>query len=174
MKMSQIMRRVVLHWGEMGASWGVNRSVGQIHALLYLAGKPLTAEEIADTLTLARSNVSTSLRELQDWELVHRQHEFGDRRDYFFADGDLWDVLIKIADGRKKRELDPTIEMLALAAEESKDDPSTPGDVRKRIADMHRFVSSMTNWYEAVKVLPRATLIKLMALGARIAKFVGG
>jgi DNA-binding transcriptional regulator GbsR (MarR family) len=174
MKLSPIMRQVVLHWGEMGASWGVNRSVGQIHALLYLVGKPLTAEEIADTLSLARSNVSTSLRELQDWELVQRRHEFGDRRDYFSADGDLWDVLIKIADGRKKRELDPTIEMLERAALESKDDPATPGDVRKRIADMHRFVSSMTTWYETVKVLPRSTLIKLMALGAKVAKFVGG
>src|SRR5204863_3541671 len=115
MKLSPIMRKVVVHWGEMGTAWGVNRSVGQIHALLYLVGKPLMAEEIADTLSLARSNVSTSLKELQDWELVQRQHELGDRRDYFSANGDLWDVLIKIADGRKKRELDPTIEMLAYA-----------------------------------------------------------
>lgn len=174
MKLSPTMRKVILHWGEMGTSWGVNRSVGQIHALLYLAGKPLTADEIADTLSLARSNVSTSIRELQDWELVQRQHQMGDRRDYFAADGDLWDVLIKIADGRKKRELDPTIEMLASVVEASKDDADTPADVRKRIADMHRFVSTMTNWYDAVKVLPRATLLKLMALGARIGKFVGG
>ncbi len=174
MKLSRVMREVVLHWGEMGASWGVNRSVGQIHALLYLVGRPLTADEIAETLSLARSNVSTSIRELQDWDLVHRSHQLGDRRDFFSADGDLWDVLIKIADGRKKRELDPTIEMLAYAAEASKDDPETPADVRKRIADMHRFVSTLTTWYDQVKALPRATLIKLMALGARIAKFVGG
>ena len=173
MKLSRTMREVVLHWGEMGTSWGVNRSVGQIHALLYLVGRPLTAEEIAETLSLARSNVSTSLKELQDWDLVERQHQLGDRRDYFTADADLWDVLIKVADGRKKRELDPTIEMLAYAADACKDDADTPADVRKRIAEMHRFVSTMTNWYEQVKTLPRATLLKLMALGAKVAKFVG-
>src|SRR5215510_151271 len=92
-KLSKTMREVVLHWGEMGTSWGVNRSVGQIHALLYLVGKPMTAEEISDTLSLARSNVSTSLKELQDWDLVERRQQLGDRRDYFTADGDLWDVL---------------------------------------------------------------------------------
>lgn len=173
MKLSKTMREVVLHWGEMGASWGVNRSVGQIHALLYLVGKPLTAEEISETLGMARSNVSNSLKELQDWDLAQRQHQFGDRRDYFSADGDMWDILIKVADGRKKRELDPTIEMLAHAAEACKDDTETPADVRKRIAEMHRFVSSMTAWYEQVKSLPRATLLKLMSLGAKVAKFVG-
>ena len=173
MKLSKTMREVVLHWGEMGTSWGVNRSVGQIHALLYLVGKPLTAEEISETLSLARSNVSTSLKELQDWDLIERKQQLGDRRDYFTADGDLWDVLIKVADGRKKRELDPTIEMLARAADACKDDADTPADVRKRIAEMHRFVSTMTHWYEQVKALPRATLLKLMGLGAKVAKFVG-
>ncbi len=173
MKLSKTMRSVILHWGEMGESWGVNRSVGQIHALLYLAGKPLTAEEIADTLFLARSNVSTSLKELQDWELIERQHQMGDRRDFFTADSDLWAVLIKIADGRKKRELDPTIALLAGAAAACKDDRDTPADVRKRIAEMHRFVSNMTSWYEQMKTLPRATMLKLMSLGARIAKLVG-
>lgn len=172
-KLSRTMREVVLHWGEMGTSWGVNRSVGQIHALLYLVGKPLTAEEISETLGLARSNVSTSLKELQDWDLVERQHQLGDRRDFFSAGADLWDILLKVADGRKKRELDPTIELLEYAAEACKDDADTPADVRKRIAEMHRFVSTMTNWYEQVKTLPRATLLKLMALGARVAKFVG-
>jgi DNA-binding transcriptional regulator GbsR (MarR family) len=172
-KLSRTMREVVLHWGEMGTSWGVNRSVGQIHALLYLVGKPLTAEEISETLGLARSNVSTSLKELQDWDLVERQHQLGDRRDFFSADADLWDILLKVADGRKKRELDPTIELLEYAAEACKDDADTPADVRKRIAEMHRFVSTMTNWYEQVKTLPRATLLKLMALGAKVAKFVG-
>jgi DNA-binding transcriptional regulator GbsR (MarR family) len=173
MKLSRTMRDVIVHWGEMGESWGVNRSVGQIHALLYLAGKPLTAEEIADTLTLARSNVSNSLKELQDWELVARQQKLGDRRDFFSADSDLWDVLIKIADGRKKRELDPTIEMLAYAAGAAKDDGDTPADVKKRIVEMHRFVAHMTAWYDQMKTLPRATILKLMALGARVAKLAG-
>jgi DNA-binding transcriptional regulator GbsR (MarR family) len=173
MKLSRTMRQVILHWGEMGESWGVNRSVGQIHALLYLAGAPLTAEEIAETLSLARSNVSNSLKELQDWDLIVRQHQMGDRRDFFTADSDLWDVLIKIADGRKKRELDPTIDMLAHAAAACKDDDDTPTEVKRRIANMHRFVANMTGWYEQMKNLPRATLLKLMSLGARIAKMAG-
>ncbi len=173
MKLSKTMREVILHWGEMGESWGVNRSVGQIHALLYLAAKPMNAEEIAETLFLARSNVSTSLKELQDWELVERQHKLGDRRDFFTAEADLWIVLIKIADGRKKRELDPTIDMLNRAAETCKHDADTPTETRKRIAEMHRFVSAMANWYEQMKTLPRATLLKLLGFGARIAKMAG-
>jgi DNA-binding transcriptional regulator GbsR (MarR family) len=156
----------------MGAAWGVNRSVGQIHALLYLAGKPLTAEEISDTLALARSNVSTSLKELLDWELIARQHQLGDRRDFFLAESDLWQVLIKIGDGRKKREIDPTIAALSAAAETCRDETETPADVRKRILEMHRFLASMSGWYEQVRSLPRATILKLMGLGARVAKFV--
>ena len=106
-KLSPTMRRVVLHWGEMGTSWGVNRSVGQIHAFLYLVGRPLTAEQIAETLELARSNVSTSLKELQDWDLIAREHVMGDRRDFFVAKSDLWEIFRTIANRRKEREIDP-------------------------------------------------------------------
>jgi DNA-binding transcriptional regulator GbsR (MarR family) len=172
-KLSPTMRDVVLHWGEMGQAWGVNRSVGQIHALLYLLAKPLTAEDIAETLGLARSNVSNSLKELLEWDLIVRRHEMGDRRDFFLAKGELWDIVITIAEGRKKREIDPTIALLARAAAEAKDDRATPPDVRKRIHEMHKFVSNLAAWYDQVKTLPVATLIKLMTLGARIAKFVG-
>ncbi len=168
------MRDVVLHWGEMGQAWGVNRSVGQIHALLYLVGKPMTAEDIAETLGLARSNVSNSIKELLDWDLVLRRHEMGDRRDFFIAKGDMWEIVKTIAEGRKKREIDPTIDMLARAAEAAKDDRQTPADVRKRIQDMHKFVANLTGWYDQVKSLPVGTLIKLMNLGGRIAKFVSG
>lgn len=168
------MRDVVLHWGEMGQAWGVNRSVGQIHALLYLVGRPLTAEDIAETLGLARSNVSNSLKELLDWELISRRHELGDRRDFFVARGDLWDILMTIVEGRKKREIDPTVDMLARAAEAAKNDRATPAEVKKRIQEMHKFVSNLTGWYDQVKTIKRGVLIKLMALGARIAKFVGG
>lgn len=172
MKLSATMREVVLHWGEMGAAWGVNRSVGQIHALLFLAGEALPADEIAETLSLARSNVSNSVKELMDWELVERRHQFGDRRDFFAAVGDPWDISIKIADGRKKREIDPTIEMLTRAVAAAKADPETPNDVKKRIGDMHRFLTTMASWYEQMKALPRGTLLKLFGLGSKVAKFV--
>jgi DNA-binding transcriptional regulator GbsR (MarR family) len=168
------MRDVVLHWGEMGQAWGVNRSVGQIHALLYLVGRPLTAEDIAETLGLARSNVSNSIRELLDWELISRRHEFGDRRDFFVAKGEPWDILMTVVEGRKRREIDPTIEMLARAAEEARKDGGTPADVRKRIVAMHKFVADMAFWYDQVKTLPKGVLLKLMSLGARVAKFVSG
>jgi DNA-binding transcriptional regulator GbsR (MarR family) len=172
--LSPTMRDVVLHWGEMGQAWGVNRSVGQIHALLYLMGRAMTADEIAETLGLARSNVSNSLKELQDWELVVRRHEFGDRRDFFIAKGELWDILITIVEGRKKREIDPTIELLARAAAASAQDRQTPPDVARRIQDMSRFVGHLSGWYDQVKTLPVGVLVKLMNMGARIGKFVSG
>jgi DNA-binding transcriptional regulator GbsR (MarR family) len=168
------MRDVVLHWGEMGQAWGVNRSVGQIHALLYLVGRPMTAEDIAGALDLARSNVSNSIRELLDWELVVRRHEFGDRRDFFVAKGEPWDILFTVVEGRKRREVDPTIDMLARAAAETRDDGETPADVRARIVAMHRFVADLASWYDQIKTLPRGVLIKLIRLGAKVAKFVSG
>jgi DNA-binding transcriptional regulator GbsR (MarR family) len=134
----------------------------------------MTAEEIAETLGLARSNVSTSIKELLDWDLVARRHEMGDRRDFFIAKGEMWDIVMTIVEGRKRREIDPTIELLARAAEAAKDDRETPADVRKRIQEMHKFVSGLASWYEQIKSLPTGVLMKLMSLGARIAKFVGG
>ena len=112
MKLTPTIERYVLHWGEMGTRWGVNRSVAQIHALLYLAPKPMTAEEIADTLSIARSNVSTSLKELQAWQLIHVSHVIGDRRDRFESRKDLWELLLTIAEERKRREIDPTLTVL--------------------------------------------------------------
>ena len=123
MRLTAIMERYVLHWGEMGQRWGVNRSVSQIHALLYLSSQPITAEEIADTLGLARSNVSTSLKELQGWGLVSLTHLMGDRRDHFEAKKDLWELLLTIVEERKRREIDPTLTMLRqcmLEAEEER------------------------------------------------------
>src|SRR5690349_10252477 len=108
-KLPPAAERFVLQWGDMGSQWGVNRSVGQIHALLYLSEKPLTADDISDQLGMARSNVSNSLKELQNWRLIRRVSVFGDRRDYFEAECDLWEMLLRIAAGRKEREIDPTV-----------------------------------------------------------------
>jgi DNA-binding transcriptional regulator GbsR (MarR family) len=166
------MQRYVLHWGEMGTRWGVNRSVAQIHALLYLAGQPMPAEEIADTLDLARSNVSTSLRELQGWRLVQLTHVLGDRRDHFEAKRDVWDMLMTIVEERKQREIDPTIETLRGCVAEAEKDAQTPAEVKERIGAMLTFIETLDQWYAEVRTIPRPTLVKLMRLGARVARFV--
>lgn len=174
MKLTPVMEKFVLHWGEMGSRWGVNRSVAQIHALLYLAGEPMTADEIVETLGVARSNVSTSLRELQSWELIFTHTVLGDRRDYFKAETDLWTMLMTVVEGRKRREVDPTLSMLRQSQIEMADDTETPEAVKARIAHTLSFIENLTGWYQQVSRLKKGTLIKLMQLGAKVATFVRG
>lgn len=173
MDLTPVMQRYILHWGEMGTRWGVNRSVAQIHALLYLAGAAMHAEEIAGTLGVARSNVSNSLRELQGWGLIRLTHLAGDRRDHFEARLDPWDMLTLIVEGRKKREIDPTLEMLAACVAEAEADKATPAGVKARLKDMQGFMTGLDRWYVQVRQIPRPTLIKLMGLGARVAGLIG-
>jgi DNA-binding transcriptional regulator GbsR (MarR family) len=172
MRLTPVMERYVLHWGEMGARWGVNRSVAQIHALLYLAPQPLTAEEIAETLTLARSNVSTSLRELQGWGLVSLTHLMGDRRDHFEAKGDLWEMLLTIVEERKRREIDPTLTMLRQCVLEAGEDKETDPEIKARIERMLEFLETLSGWYLEMRRLPRKTLVALMKMGAKVARAV--
>jgi DNA-binding transcriptional regulator GbsR (MarR family) len=162
----------ILHWGEMGTHWGVNRSVAQVHALLYLSDRPLPADDIVDQLKLARSNVSTGLKELQGYGIVRRVHVDGDRRDHFTAETDLWEMLMRISAERKRREIDPTIALLAELAARLAKDESAPAQVRERITRMHEFMSTLANWYEQVRGLPKPTLVTLMKLGGRVARFV--
>ena len=164
----------ILHWGEMGTQWGVNRSVSQIHALLYLSDAPLTAEAIVDTLGLARSNVSTALKELQGYSIVRRVHVEGDRRDHFVAESDLWEMLMRIVAERKRREIDPTIAMLGELAERLAKDETAPPQLRERIGRMHEFIGTLGGWYEQVRVLPKPTLVTLMKMGAKVARFIPG
>jgi DNA-binding transcriptional regulator GbsR (MarR family) len=173
MKLTPTMHRCVLHWGEMASRWGISRSVAQIHALLFLSPDPLIADDIAETLNVARSNVSVSLKELQGWDLVTVTHVLGDRRDYFQARKDIWEVLTTIVDGRKRREIDPTVQMLREFAAESKHDTETPQEVKERLTSMLEFLQEMTGWYDQIRGMPRPTLLKLMRMGARVAKVVG-
>ena len=173
MKLTPTIQRCVLHWGEMGGRWGVSRSVAQIHALLFLTPDPLTADTIAETLSIARSNVSGSLKELQSWDLVTITHVMGDRRDYFQARKDIWETLTTIMDGRKRREIDPTLLMLRECVRDSKSDQETPEQVKERLAGMLEFLEETSGWYEQVRAMPRPTLLKLMRMGARVAKVVG-
>jgi DNA-binding transcriptional regulator GbsR (MarR family) len=157
----------------MASRWGISRSVAQIHALLFLSPAPLIADDIAATLNVARSNVSVSLKELQGWDLVSVTHVLGDRRDYFQARKDIWEVLTAIVDGRKRREIDPTLLMLREFAAESKHDTETPQEVKDRLTSMLEFLEEMTGWYDQIRGMPRPTLLKLMRMGARVAKAVG-
>ncbi len=174
MNITPLMQRYILHWGEMGTRWGVNRTVSQIHALLYLSPDPLTAEDISALLGVARSNVSTSIRELQSWGLIKIEHVLGDRRDFFVVKGDTWEMLMTIVEERKKRELEPTLTMLRQCVLEMESDKETPTAVKDKIANMLTFVSTLTDWYEQVKALPKPTLVSLMKMGAKIAKFIPG
>ncbi|MGH6961545.1 MAG: GbsR/MarR family transcriptional regulator [Dongiaceae bacterium] len=172
MRLTPVMEKYVLHWGEMGTRWGVNRSIAQIHALLYLSPQPLTAEEIADTLSVARSNVSTSLKELQGWGLVRLTHVLGDRRDHFESIKDNWEMLTLIVEERKRREIDPTLALLRECMRGAEADRGTAPEVKERIERMLSFIENLNNWYDQVKGLPKSTLVALMKMGGRVAKFV--
>ncbi len=170
MELSPVMESFVLHWGEMGSRWGLNRTVAQIYALLYIAGRPLPADEIADTLKVARSNVSTSIRELQAWELIERTHEIGDRRDHFVAETDLWTMAARIAEERKRREIDPTLAALARCLSDVRMDDGIGKDAVARIRAMHGFLESASGWYEEIRDLPQSKLETLMKMGAKVAR----
>jgi DNA-binding transcriptional regulator GbsR (MarR family) len=165
------LQKFVLHWGEMGTRWGVNRTVAQVHALLFASTKPLTAEEIAETLAVARSNVSTSLRELQAWGLVRVVHVLGDRRDYFEALKDVWEMFQLILDGRKRREVDPTLSVLRECVAEGRAG-SLDAESRDRLLEMLGFFEMMTRWYEQVRRVPRPTLTKFIRMGDRVTRLL--
>jgi DNA-binding transcriptional regulator GbsR (MarR family) len=167
-KLPPALERFVLHWGDMGGQWGVNRSVSQIHALLYLAEKPLTAEEIADTLGLARSNVSNSIKELQGWGLVRRVPVMGDRRDFFEAEADVWTIAAKIVAGRKEREIDPALAALSACVEAATEDKTVHPVAASRLKDMLIFTQTAANWYDQMAKIPMSKLVMLMRLGAKV------
>lgn len=173
MKLTPIMQKYILHWGEMGTRWGVNRTVAQIHALLFLSPTPMNAEEIADTLGVARSNVSTSLKELQSWGLIKVVHALGDRRDHFESLKDLWDVFMVIMEERKRREIDPTLSMLRQCMLEADEDKQTPKEIKARMANVLEFMETLTSWYDQMRRVPKPTLVKLMKLGGKVTKFLG-
>ncbi len=173
MDLSPAMQRYVLHWGEMGNRWGANRSIAQIQALLYLSDRPLPAEEIAETLVIARSNVSNSLKELQAWGLVRVSHQIGERRDHFEALNDPWEVFRRIVEERKKREIDPTLAMLRDCVAEAEADGRTPPVARERMQGMLSFMQLLDGWYGEVKALPKSTLLGLAKAGGKVAKVLG-
>jgi DNA-binding transcriptional regulator GbsR (MarR family) len=167
------VERFVVHWGEMGAVWGVNRSVAQIHALLYLCDEPMTADDIAARLTMARSNVSVSLRELLSWSLIRRVHAMGDRRDYYEAEADMFEMVRRIAQGRKAREIDPALAVLRTCVCEAKADQRISQSARKRLAAMLEFTENADRSFSEIIRLPATTLMTLMKMGGTIARLTG-
>jgi len=167
-KLPSAVERFVLHWGDMGSQWGVNRSVAQIHALLYLSGRPLTAEEIAAKLGLARSNVSNSIRELMAWDLIRRVPVKGDRREHFEAETDLWEITMRIAAVRKERELDPALDALKSCVADAERDRALDPVAGKRLKEMLAFVENMDRWYAQMLTVPKPKLAALIRLGTRI------
>src|SRR5262244_2872960 len=137
--LSAVEQKFILHWGEMGTRWGINRTVAQVHALLYLSPRPVPADEIATTLSVARSNVSTSLRELQGWGIVRVVHVLGDRRDHFESIKDVWEMFRIVSEERKRREIDPTLRVLAECAKELKKDAKSDAYTRERLESMLDF-----------------------------------
>jgi DNA-binding transcriptional regulator GbsR (MarR family) len=173
MELSPVTKKFILHWGEMGDRWGINRTVAQIHALLYISPRPLDAEEIAETLSVARSNVSTSLRELQGWGIVKVMHVMGDRRDYFESMKDVWEMFRIVMDERKKRECDPTQAMLRECVREMEKGSPEDEYTRQRLMKLLDFFDTMAGWYEQMRRLPISTLLRLMKFGDKLAKLVG-
>ena len=169
--MTPLVQRFVLHCGEMGSRWGFNRTVGQIYALLFVADRPLNAEEIADALGFSRSNVSMGLKELQSWRLVRLQHQPGDRREYFSAPDDVWKIFRTLVEERTRREVDPTLSMLRDALVET---PLSESErhAQQRMREMHDLIDLSTRWMQDVQKLETGTLMQLMSLGTQVVKLM--
>jgi len=172
-KLSPVQQKFILHWGEMGTRWGINRTVAQIHALLFISFKPLNAEDIAGTLDVARSNVSNSLRELQGWGIVKLVHVLGDKRDHFESMKEVWEMFRVVLDERKKREIDPTIAMLRECVIEAEKDKETDEFTEQKLRELHDFFAVTTAWYVQVRQWPTAAMVKFVKLGDRVLKVLG-
>ena len=172
-KLSPVQQQFILHWGEMGTRWGINRTVAQIHALLFLSPRPLNAEDIAATLGVARSNVSNSLRELQSWGIVRITHLLDDRRDHFESMKDVWEMFRVIVDERRKREAAPTLTMLRDAVGEAKKPGAADAYTRERLTEMLQFFELMNGWAEQTGKLPTASVVKMVKMGDKIGRLLG-
>lgn len=171
--LSPVKKQFILHWGEMGTRWGVNRTVAQVHALLYLSAEPLSADEITQTLAVARSNVSTSLRELESWGIVRPVHVLGDRRTHYESMKEVWEMFRVIIDQRKRREIDPTLEMLRRSAAELERGGPEVAYTRERLLEMLEFFETMTALYQELRHLPAGTLRGFVKMRGKLKKLVG-
>jgi DNA-binding transcriptional regulator GbsR (MarR family) len=172
-RLTPVAQKFILHWGEMGTKWGINRTVAQVHALLFLAPKPVPADEIAETLAVARSNVSTSLRELQGWGIVRVVHVLGDRRDHFETSKDVWEIFRTVSEERKRREIDPTLRVLGECVHELKSAPQSDAYTRERLESMLDFLMIMSGLFEEVLRMPVGALKGVGKLRGKVITLLG-
>ncbi|HKM66262.1 MAG TPA: MarR family transcriptional regulator [Candidatus Acidoferrum sp.] len=171
--LTPVAQKFILHWGEMGTKWGINRTVAQVHALLYLSPTPVPADEISATLSVARSNVSTSLRELQGWGIVRVVHVLGDRRDHFESTKDVWEIFRTVSEERKRREIDPTLRVLAECVQELKATPTGDAHTRERLESMLDFLTTMSGLFEEVLRMPMGALKGVGKLRGKVITLLG-
>lgn len=171
--LTAVQQKFILHWGEMGTRWGVNRTVAQVHALLYISPKPLNADDIVATLEVARSNVSTSLKELQGWGIVRLVHVLGDKRDHFESMKDVWDMFRVVMDERKKREFDPTMRMLHECLADLTKDKARDAYTEERLRELYKFFETTSALYGQVRRWPTAAMFKFMKAGDKVLKGLG-
>ncbi len=171
--LSPVQQKFILHWGEMGTRWGINRTVAQIHALLFISKNPMHAEDIVAALGVARSNVSNSLKELQGWGIVKRVHVMGDARDHFESLKDVWEMFRVVMDERKKREFDPTERLLRECIAEAEKDKETDEYTEQKLRELADFFETTTTWYSQVRQLPTAALTKFLKAGEKLRKLLG-
>jgi DNA-binding transcriptional regulator GbsR (MarR family) len=164
-----LSRQFVAHFGEMGSRWGINRTVGQIYALLFISQRALNADEIAETLEFSRSNVSMGLKELQSWRLVRMKHQQGDRREYFEAPPDVWEIFRVLAEERRRREVEPTLSMLRMALLEQ---PATDAErhAQERMREMYQLIDRLMTWFDDVQKLAPETAMQLMGMGSAVTR----
>ena len=172
-KLTPVAQKFILHWGEMGTKWGINRTVAQVHALLFISPQPIPADEIAETLAVARSNVSTSLRELQGWGIVRVVHVLGDRRDHFETSKDVWEIFRTVSEERKRREIDPTLRVLGECVQELKSTPHSDAYTRERLESMLEFLTTMTGLFEEVLNMPVGALKGVGKLRGKVITLLG-
>ncbi|HET7107882.1 MAG TPA: MarR family transcriptional regulator [Candidatus Acidoferrum sp.] len=171
--LTPVAQKFILHWGEMGTKWGINRTVAQVHALLFLSPKPLPADEISETLSVARSNVSTSLRELQGWGIVSLVHVLGDRRDHFQTTKDVWEIFRTVSEERKRREIDPTLRVLAECVQEIRSAPAGDAYTRERLESMLDFLTIMSGLFEEILRMPVGALKGVGKLRGKVITLLG-
>ncbi len=171
--LTPVAQKFILHWGEMGTKWGINRTVAQVHALLFLSPKPVPADEIAETLSVARSNVSTSLRELQGWGIVRVVHVLGDRRDHFETFKDVWEIFRTVSEERKRREIDPTLRVLGECVQELKSSVPSDAYTRERLEGMLEFLMVMSGLFDEVLHIPAGALKGVGKLRGKVITLLG-
>jgi DNA-binding transcriptional regulator GbsR (MarR family) len=171
--LTPVQQKFILHWGEMGTRWGINRTVAQVHALLFISPQPLNADNLVEALGVARSNVSTSLKELQGWGIVKLVHILGDKRDHFESMKDVWEMFRVVLTERKRREIDPTMQMLNECIAESEKTKAADAYTQQRLCDLREFFETTSAWYVQIRQWPTSAIVKFVKLGDKVLKVLG-